>query len=211
MRQLIAALLFFSVAATAATEREVAEWVLRWEGSLILQGSNTPIRDVFQLPAGDFHIASIDLTAAVMRPVELRKLEGLTHLRQLYLPGKIWNPGAGNEDKAGVFEALASLTSVERLAFSWHFNSNIEVDDKDIDKLAGWRGLKQFRCAQCGLAKPKLSVFSELRDLDLSDNPFTNEGLASLASLKHLKHLILRNTLVTDDGLKYLQDLTALE
>ncbi len=112
--------------------------MLRWEGSLILEGSNTPIRDVFQLPAGDFHIASIDLTAAVMHPVELRKLEGLTHLRQLYLPGKIWNPGAGNEDKTGVFESLASLTSVERLAFSWHFNSNIEVDDKDIDKLAPW-------------------------------------------------------------------------
>src|ERR1700676_1841050 len=199
MRQLIAALLFFAVAATAATEREVAEWVLRWEGSLILEGSNQPIRDIFQLPAGDFHIASIELTAAVMRPVELRPLEGLTHLRQLYLPGKIWIPGAGNEDKTGVFESLASLTSVERLAFSWHFNSNIEVDDKDINKLAPWSDLKQFRCRQCGLAKPKLSAFSELRDLDLSDNPFTDEGLASLAGLKHLRHLILRNPLVTDD------------
>src|SRR5271155_727574 len=211
MRQLIAALLFFAVAAQAATEREVAEWVLRWEGSLILEGSNAPIRDVFQLPAGEFHITSIDLSAAVMRPVELRELEGLTHLRQLYLPGKIWNPGAGNEDKTGVFEALASLTSVERLAFGWHFQSNIEVDDKDIDKLATWSGLKQFRCGQCGLAKPKLAVFSQLRDLDLGDNPFTDEGMASLAGLKNLRHLILRNTLITDDGLKYLQDLTALE
>ncbi len=110
-----------------------------------------------------------------------------------------------------MFEALASLTSVERLAFSWHFNSNIEVDDKDIDKLAPWSGLQQFRCGQCGLAKPKLSVFSQLRDLDLSDNPFTDEGMASLAGLKNLKHLILRNTLVTDEGLKYLRDLTALE
>ena len=177
---------------TAATEREVAEWVLRWEGSLILEGSNEPIRDLSQLPPGDFHIASIDLTAAVMRPVELRKLEGLTHLRQLYLPGRIWNPGAGNEDKTGVFEALASLTSVERLAFGWHFNSNIEVDDKDIDKLAPWSGLKQLRCSQCSLAKPKLSVFSQLRDLDLSDNPFTDEGMASLAGLKNLRRLILR-------------------
>src|SRR6202162_2384487 len=217
MRHIIAALLFFAVAATAATEREVAEWVLRWEGSLILEGApqnvsgGQPIRDVFQLPAGDFHIASIDLSAAVMRPVELRELEGLTHLRQLYLPGKIWNPGAGNEDKTGVFEALASLTSVERLAFSWHFNSNIEVVDKGIDKLAPWSGLKHSRCSQCRLAKPKLSVFSELRDLDLSDNPFTDEGMASLAGLRNLKHLILRNTLVTDDGLKYLQDLSALE
>src|SRR5579862_910728 len=211
MRRLIATLLFFAVSAPAATEREVAEWVLRWEGSLIQEGSNQPIRDLSQLPPGDFHIASIDLTATVMHPVELRKLEGLTHLRQLYLPGKIWNPGAGNEDKTGVFEALASLTSVERLAFSWHFNSNIEVNDNDIGKLAPWTGLKQFRCAQCDLAKPSLSVFSQLRDLDLSDNPFTDEGMASLAGLKNLQHLILRNTLVTDEGLKYLQDLTGLE
>ena len=64
-----------------------------------------------ELPAGEFHIAAIDLTAAVMHPVELRKLAGLTHLRELYLPGPIWNPGAGNEDKTGVFQALATLTS----------------------------------------------------------------------------------------------------
>ena len=211
MRQLIAAFLFFAVVAPAATERDVAEWALRWEGSVILEGSNEPIRDLSRLPPGDFHIASIDLTAAVMHPVELRKLEGLTHVRQLYLPGRIWNPGAGREDKTGVFEALASLTSVERLAFGWHFNSHIRVNDKDIDKLAPWSGLKQFRCAQCGLTKPKLSVFPQLRDLDLSDSPFTDEGMASLAGLRNLKHLILQNTLVTDAGLKYLQDLTALE
>src|SRR6202021_947796 len=106
------------------------------------------------------------------------------------------------------FEALASLTSVERLAFSWHFSSNIAVNDKDMNKLASWSGLQQFRCAQCRLAKPKLSAFSQLRDLDLSDNPFTDEGLASLAGLKNLKHLILRNTLVTDDGLKCMTGFT---
>src|SRR5580693_7367773 len=141
MRQLVAAFLFFAVAAPAATEREIAEWAIRWEGSVILEGSNAPIRDLSQLPAGDFHITSIDLTAVVMHPVELRKLEGLTHLRELYLPGRIWNPGAGNEDKTGVFEALASLTSVERLAFGWHFNADIQVDDKDIGKLAPWSNL----------------------------------------------------------------------
>src|SRR6202020_1385672 len=101
MRPLIAALLFFAVAASAATEREVAEGALRWEGSLILEGSNGAIRNLSQLPPGDFHIASIDLSGRVMRPVELRNLEGLTHLRQLYLPGGIWNPGAGREDKTG--------------------------------------------------------------------------------------------------------------
>src|SRR5580704_8240958 len=132
MRQLIGALLLFAVAAPAATEREVAEWALRWEGSLILEGSSEPIRDLSQLPPGVFHITSVDLTAAVMHPVELRKLEGLTHLRELYLPGPIWNPGGGKEDKTGVFESLATLTTVERLAFGWHFDAEINVVDDDI-------------------------------------------------------------------------------
>ncbi len=62
---------------------KIAEWVLRWEGSLVLENADRPIHDVSQLPPGVFHITSIDLTAAVMHPVELRKLEGLTHLREL--------------------------------------------------------------------------------------------------------------------------------
>src|SRR4051794_40732467 len=84
--------------ASAANEREVAEWVLRWEGQVVLEGSRKPLTDVSQIPAGEIHIAGIDLTGAVMRPLELKKLEGLPNLRELYLPGPIWNPGGGNED-----------------------------------------------------------------------------------------------------------------
>jgi hypothetical protein len=201
MRQLIVAVFVFAAAAQGATEREVAEWVIRWEGSLILEGSNQPLHDLSELPPGDFHIASIDLTAAVMHPVEMRKLEGLTHLRELYLPGRIWNPGDGKEDKTGVFEALASLTGIERVAFGWHFNSEINFEDKDLRKLSTWSHLQQLRCSQCNLASPDLSVFPELRDLDLSYAPFTDEGMRSLAGLKNLHRLMLRDTLVTDDGL----------
>src|SRR5690348_3888559 len=140
MRLILAAFFALATAAYGATERDIAEWVVRWEGSLIVEGSREPIRNLSQIPKGEFHIAAIDLTASVMRPVELRQLAGLTHLRQLYLPGRIWNPGAGNEDKTGVFEALATLTGVERLAFGWHFNADIHVEDQDIDKLTPWAG-----------------------------------------------------------------------
>src|SRR4051812_23711784 len=103
----------------AASERELAEWVIRWEGSVRLEGTSPAINDVTQLPPGEIHVTAIDLTGAVMRPVELLRLEELTHLRELYLAGPIWNPGAGNEDKTGVFKALGKLTTVERLAFGW--------------------------------------------------------------------------------------------
>ena len=107
--------------------------------------------------SGDFHIAAIELTGGVMHPIELLKLEGLTHLRELYLPGPIWNPGGGNENKAGVFKALATLTNVERLAFGWHYNAQIEVGDKEIAALATWTNLKELRCSQCSLSKLSLA------------------------------------------------------
>src|SRR5947209_16205413 len=116
--------LFFLVAALAyaGSERDTAEWVLRWEGRVVLEGSRQPLNDVSQLPAGDIHITGIDLTGAVMRPIELKRLEGLTSLRELYLPGPIWNPGGGTEDVTGLFKSLGTLKNVERLAIGWHFN-----------------------------------------------------------------------------------------
>src|SRR5271169_5881585 len=99
MRLGIAALLLFAASAYAASERDLAEWVIRWEGSVVLEGAREPLHDVSQIPPRDIHIAAIDLTAGVMRPVEFKRIEGLSHLRELYLPGPIWNPGAGNEDK----------------------------------------------------------------------------------------------------------------
>ena len=203
----------FGVAAQAASEREIAEWVIRWEGSILLDGSAVPLKNISQLPAGEIHIAAIELTGGVMHPIELTKLAGLTGVRELYLPGPIWNPGGGNEDRSGVFQALATLTSVERLAFGWHYNAQMEVGDKEISALVAWKNLKELRCSQCRSTFQiyDLSPFAQLHDLDLSYNPFTDQGMAGLANLKELRRLMLRDTLVTDEGLKYLADLDHLE
>jgi hypothetical protein len=197
------ALLIFVQLATAASDRDIAEWVLRWEGHVTVAGHAQPISNISQL-TDNLQISGIDLTAAVMRPRELVKLEGLKDLHELYLPGPIWNPGGGREDSTAAFKTLATLTSVERLAFGWHFNARIEIRDKEIKQLAGWTKLKDLRCAQCGLANVDLSQFPELENLDLSNNPFTNKGMEGLAGLKRLRRLLLRDALLTDDGLKWL-------
>jgi hypothetical protein len=112
-------------AAHAATQREIAEWVIRWEGQVSLANGPGPLTNVSQIPAGDLQITGIDLTAGVMHPLELLKLQSLPQLRELYLPGPIWNPGGSNEDRTGVFKAFATLTGVQRLAFGWHYNAQI--------------------------------------------------------------------------------------
>ena len=90
--------LLISAFAQAASEREIAEWAIRWEGRVIIEGQPRAVTDISQFPPGEFRITGIDLTGAVMHPAELEKLSGLTTLRELYLPGPIWNPGGGNED-----------------------------------------------------------------------------------------------------------------
>jgi len=211
MHRAVLAILCVAPILDAATERDIAEWVLRWEGQVTIEGSRKPFTEVSQLPTGDVQITGIDLTAGVMHPIELRKLEGLLHVRELYLPGPIWNPGGGKEDRTGVFKAFATLTGMERAAFGWHYNAQIEIGDTDISQLYPWKDLKELRCSQCQLAKLSLAPFAKLESLDLSYNPFTDKGMEGLAGLTNLRRLLLRDTLVTDDGLKFLANLTKLE
>jgi len=117
MFRIVFAFALGSLCAHAASQREIAEWVIRWEGRVILEGSRQPITELSQIPTGEFTIAGIDLTGAVMLPAELEKLTGLTTLRELYLPGPIWNPGGGNEDANQVFQSIATLKNLERLYF----------------------------------------------------------------------------------------------
>ena len=58
----------------------MAEWVIRWEGRVMVEGNRLPINDISQLPPGDFRIVGVDLTGAVMVPGELQKLGSLTAL-----------------------------------------------------------------------------------------------------------------------------------
>ena len=46
------ALTLASTFAQAASDRDMAEWVIRWEGRVILEGSRQPINDLSQLPGG---------------------------------------------------------------------------------------------------------------------------------------------------------------
>src|ERR1700757_5212018 len=147
MLRIILLLSVVSMAAHAATERELAEWVIRWEGRVVLDGGRQPVTEVSQLPAGDIRITGVDLTGAVMSPVELEKLAGLTSLRELYLPGPIWNPGGGNEDSNDVFKSLATLKNLQKLYFGWHFNAQINVRDTGIANLVGLTEMRDFRCA----------------------------------------------------------------
>jgi Leucine-rich repeat (LRR) protein len=218
LNELLSLALLFGVSTNATaqmSEREIAEWVIRQGGRVILESEREggkPIGDVARLPAGEVRIIGVDLVGTLIEPKELEKISGLTGLKELYLPGPSWNPGAGSRlDANEELKFLSGLKNLEKLHFSLHFLTNVNVQDKGIAHLTGLTKLREFRCAQCRIAKLSLAPLAKLESLDLSLTPFNNEGMKGLAELKALRRLNLRDTLVTDEGLKYLSGFTQLQ
>ena len=195
-----------------SAERKVAEWVIRVGGRVILAGTSTPVRDISQLPPGPLLITGVDLTNTIIEPRELEEISGLTGLRELYLPGPSWTPRSDSPlDANEALRYIAALKDLRRLYFSVHFLPTYNVNDKGIALLAGLTQLRELRLAQSRVATPDLTPFTQLTSLDLSEcTYFGDEGMKALDGLKLLRRLYLRNTPVTDEGLKHLGALSRL-
>src|ERR1700730_12135753 len=123
----------------------------------------------------------------------------------------MWNPGAGSTfDANDPLAYFPHLPRLEKLHFSVHFLTNINVQDKGLAHLAPLTGLKELRLGQTQVKGASLSPFINLRFLDLSETPFADTGVESLKGMTTLSKLYLRNTLVTDEGLKILGGLKSL-
>lgn len=206
--------LFLILAALSAfaDERRVAEWVIRQGGRVIVQPGGTPLSGLSQLPSTGIYLEGVDLYGTIIEPKDLEQLSGLTKLKELYLPGPSWNPGAGSKlDANEELKFLAPLTTLEKLHFSLHFLTNVNVQDKGLKHLETLKNLRELRLAQGRIRNFSLAAFPLLESVDLSYSTATDEVLKSLAGSKHLKRLQLRDTLVTDAGLAHLNDIATLE
>src|SRR5260370_15909065 len=173
--------IFSGNAYAANADRAAAEWVLRLGGTVTLEGGARPVVDLADLPQSDFYLKGIDLVGTLADPKDLVKLQDLAHLRELFLPASMWNPGAGSTlDANDDLENLSHLTRLEKLHLSVHFLSNINVQDKGLAHLAPLTGLKELRLAQTKVKGPGLAPFLNLRFLDLTDTPFGDAGVEAL-------------------------------
>src|SRR5437763_35841 len=186
---LIGALIITSGLAQAS-ERSVAEWVLRVGGSVTLQGDHTPIWDVARLPAKDFQIEAVNLIDVAMEPDELKNLSGLASLKELYLCGRTWHsrPVPLSNKSLG---ALGNLTSLEKLAVSLPVQTEIPLQDPALANLAKLKNLKELRLEQTEIKGQTLAPFTGLRFLDLAHTRFTDAGMQSLTGMTHLSKLYL--------------------
>lgn len=201
---------WFAVTAFAQNDFDAARWVLRQGGRVRLVGNPRVNSHVPDLPATPFRVEAVDLIGSTFDPLDMKRLSGLTEVRELLLPGPIFNPGAGSRlDANAEFAALAPLTKLEKLHLSLHFLTNINVLDKGLEHLKASTAIRELRLAQSRVKGPSLAAFVNLEKLDLNYTTFGDDGLKYLS--KKLTTLYLRDTLVTDKGMEALGQFTNLE
>src|SRR5262245_59092689 len=123
-------------------DRQVAEWVLlmggtvQIEGLVRIEGQAERIREVTQLPAGDFQLQLVDLVGTNILPPDLKWLTGLTKLRTLNLPGPMWNPSSGATiEYSRNLKHIAGIPTLEELTFSYTYLESIKFDDTGLEEL----------------------------------------------------------------------------
>jgi len=75
-----------------ADERQIALWILRRGGQVMVDGVERPIGDPFDLPDRDFRIVVVDLHGTVIEPKQLQEISKLEYVRELYVPARVWSP-----------------------------------------------------------------------------------------------------------------------
>lgn len=212
MRPGLCLLLLPVVLLAEPADRKAAEFTLAMGGRVKLIGDARRITDVSQLPSGDFRVEILDWVGMNVDPPDLERLSVLPALRELHLPGPIWNQNADSGRDGSVdFKYLAGIQSLESITFSYHFLDSIRFRDQGIAALAPLKNLKELVVRQSAVKGHPLEPLHSLEALDVTLCPFDDEGLRHVKGMPKMKRLLIGDTVVTDAGMEALRGLTELE
>ena len=133
----------------------------------------------------------------------------MQHLKELHLPGPIGSrntAGGAGFDGGNVspeMRHLSSISTLERIMFSYHFLDRIRLTDEGLKAIANLVNIRELGLFQTRVRGHTLAPFVNLRVLDVGKTPFDDEGLRNLSSMNHLTRLWVADTQITDNGLQY--------
>ena len=231
MRGLVQICVFLlALAAHAApADQALARWTLLQGGRVAIAGRL--ISDIADLPPTDYQVDMVDWVAVNAVPEDLERMIGLRALRELRLPGPLWNRNAdGGKDLSTQLRFLSAANTLEKLTFSDHFLDRIRFKDAGLDAIKGLTNLRELALRQSEIQGSGLRHFPKLRNLDLTLCPIADlapllqmpdlerlwagdtfvADLAPLAKLTRLHDLDLHGTAITDESIPALAGLTAL-
>lgn len=201
-----------SIAFAAEVDRRVAEFTLLMGGRVEIAGRPARIADTADLPPGDFQVSVLDWVGMNVDPPDLERLTGMAALKELHLPGPIWNRNAdGGKNRSAELKYLSGLTTLEVLTFSYHFLDRIRFTDAGLTAIAELKNLRELAIRQTAVNGASIAPFTNLHALDVTLTRFDDNGLAKLAAMQRMKRLWLGDTLITDAGARALASMTQLE
>src|SRR5882724_1357851 len=134
---------------TSAEEREIAAWILRLGGQVMIDGVDRPIGDPFDLPARDFRIVVVDMHGTITEPKDLERLSKLSQVRELYIPARVWSPvsdvKAPFADES--FQYYTGMHSLEKFQAGLTTLAWLDIGDEGVKRMAPLTQLKDLRVA----------------------------------------------------------------
>src|SRR5437762_2205706 len=165
----------------ASPDRIVAEWAVRMGGSVVLEGQRKPITDLSELPATDFYVHTLNFSGitqwASSLEDEMKRLPPLSHLKEVYVNGRLWY------DQpiplvASTLGLLSASSEIEKVIITKPVQTLIPLDDTTLKNLEPLKNLRELRAHQTRIAGLNLAPFT-LRFLDLNyDRSFNDRGAA---------------------------------
>ena len=76
----------------ARGDRDIALWVIRKGGRVLVDGAAEYTSDPFDLPQQGVRVVGVDMHGTVVPPIELEPLGKLADLREVLLPARVWSP-----------------------------------------------------------------------------------------------------------------------
>ena len=197
-----------------AEERQVALWILGAAGRSWSRESSVRSAILSTCRSGISGFVVVDLHGTVIEPKQLQEISKLEHVRELYVPARVWSPvsdvKAPFSDES--FQYYQGMKRLETFSAGLTTLAWLDIGDEGVKRLAPLSQLKHLRLNNTTIKDPKcFEALVNLESLDLGDAYVLDSSLAPLANMKNLKRLNLLGTLITDDGLKYLRDLTKME
>src|SRR5712675_1561443 len=163
--------------AADSVDRHVAEWTLTMGGRVGLAGQSRRISDIADLPAGDIHLEVLDWLGMNVDPPDLERLSALTQLKELHLPGPIWNRNVdGGRDGSRDLRFIDSIHTLESLTFGYHFLDRIRFKDDGLAEIKDLTNLRELVLRQSGITGRNLGPFRNLQALDVSITRFNDHG-----------------------------------
>ena len=214
--------------------RQAAEWVLGVEGEMRVRAGETDVSvpKGGQLPDGPFEVEYVNVSGRLKLTNEgAQALAGLDRLKMLYAEGnpkltdfsflermsgleQIVLTDSGVDDAA--LAAMKGLTKVGLLRIGSNFQNG--VTDVGLDHIKGMIALNNLDLVGTKVTDDGLSRLQSLTRLErlsigsqTGQSVITDAGLAHLASVPNLRHLVVVGTKTTDAGLERLKGLSKLQ